>query len=753
MRQFIATVLFCVLFIFGMQKSAWNSNQEFHSILETSSTLITLFVALLAMIRYFARRDLKVLMLAAAFAGTTILNAFHVMSTSSQFNNFFNAHWETLIPWSWMAERLFLGLYLLAAGDTLWSLKNPKISNMHMEGRAVTASITLGVASLAYFIILPQPTVYIEGGFIGRPQEVFAALFFLLAFFAYYRLNDWPHDSIDLWLMHSLLLAFMAEICMSLAHENFDAYFDSAHVLKILASAILLYGLSRGIYLLYGEEARTKRRLNERETLLAEAQEIAHVGNWEWDVIRGDIHWSDELYRIFGVAPEYFTVTFENYLGVIHEGDRDRVKGLVQQCFDTGAAYEMVHRVVHQDGVVRWLQCRGKAIRDDEGNIIRLVGTAQDVTESYLNEERFRNLLEAAPDGMVISDQVGKIILVNAQTEKLFGYTREELLGNPVEALIPEQFREHHATNRQEYFTNPVTRSMGAGLELYGLRKDGREFPVEISLSPLNTPKGKMAIAAVRDVTDTRAAQQALARYASELERSNTELERFAYVASHDMKEPLRKIQAFGDRLAGRFSNELGETGKDYIDRMQDAARRMSQLIEDMLTYSRIEIRSGAWETVSLQSILDSTLQNLDVAIQDNNAEILADTLPEVEGHPWQLEMLFQNLLSNAVKYRSPDRSPRIHIRVIEGLPQKGWLTISIEDNGIGFHKDYGEQIFQPFERLHSHKEYPGTGIGLSICRKIVEHHNGRITATGEPEVGAEFVIELPVKQDAESKS
>ncbi len=751
MKQYVATFLFCVLFMMGMDKSAWQSSHEFHAVLETAATLLTFFVGLLALIRYFARRDLKILMLVAAFFGSAVLNAFHVFGTSGQFNLYLGGNWENLIPWTWMAERIFLALYLLAAGDTLWALRNPKLEVHNLESRSVIASIALGVASLAYFVLLPSPTVYIDGP-IGRPQEVFPALFFLLAFLAFYRLGDWREEGFDLWLMHSLVLAFMGQICMSLASENFDPYFDAAHALKILSYAFVLYGLSRGIYLLYGEAAHTRGRLTEREMLLAEAQEIAHVGNWEWDVVKGEILWSQELYRIFGVDPENFEVDFDSYLNLVHPDDRPLVEEKIRLCYGEGEPYHLTHRIQSRTGEIRWLQCRGKALFDEDQHIVRLLGTAQDVTENHLNEERFRNLLEAAPDGMVITDETGAIILVNAQSEKLFGYSREELLGKPVETLMPERYRGHHVANRQGFFHSPVTRPMGMGLELFGQRKNGDEFPIEISLSPFDTPKGKMVIAAVRDVTESRTAQQALARYARELERSNAELERFAYVASHDMKEPLRKIQAFGDRLEDRYAEKLGETGSDYVHRMQDAAQRMSMLIEDMLTYSRIEIRSGAWEEVDMQSLLDNSLQNLDLVIQENRAEVIADKLPCVEGHRWQLEMLLQNLLSNSLKYRKPERSPEIRISVKEQTPKAGWVEIRLADNGIGFSSEFSEKIFQPFERLHTHKEYPGTGIGLSICRKIVEHHHGRIRALGEPGAGATFIIELPLSQASVGK-
>lgn len=749
-KQFIATAFFYGLLIAGLHKTGWEGTYELHTITETGVMLIAAFVSFLALIRYFARRDLEILMIAAAFFGTMLLHAFHLLVTSRYFAESLSGDWTALSTWSWMGERLFLGLYLLAAADTIWTVEHDHYQSEKLTLRAVMAAALLCLSTLAIFALIPMPNANLEGTLFGRPQEVFPALFYVLGFLAFLRLNYWRKSNFDQWMLHCLLLALAGEVCMSFSNRDFDVYFEGAHIFKAFSFLILLYGLSRDIYKLYGDEASTRGRLTQNELLLAEAQEIAHVGNWEWNIASNELYWSEELHHIYGVKPGRFQLTFENYMSIVHEDDRGTVNGLIENCRTHGASYEIMHRIRHKDKGVRWLQCRGKAIRDHNGEIVRLVGTAQDITEMHLKEERFRNLLEAAPDSMVICDDNGKIRLINAQAKAMFGYSLEELLGVSMEILIPSRFRDKHVEHRKEYFRDPVTRSMGVDLDLYGLSKDGHEFPVEVSLSPFSTPDGRMVIAAVRDVTESRKAQKALARYARELERSNAELERFAYVASHDMKEPLRKIQAFGDRLATRYAGSLDETANDYVHRMQDAARRMSLLIEDMLTYSRIEIRSGAWEKVNLQKLLDSTLQSLDMVIQESGAKVSTQALPVVEGHPWQLEMLLQNLISNALKYQAPGRSPEINIRAHQDQPDPGWIEIIISDNGIGFDSEYAEKIFQPFERLHTNREYPGTGIGLSICRKIVEHHNGHITASGKPNLGATFVIHLPLMQTEE---
>lgn len=244
----------------------------------------------------------------------------------------------------------------------------------------------------------------------------------------------------------------------------------------------------------------------------------------------------------------------------------------------------------------------------------------------------------------------------------------------------------------------------------------------------------------------------ALERYAVELQRSNRELQDFAFVASHDLQEPLRKIRSFGDRLVQKYSEQLGE-GTDYIRRMQLAAARMSRLIEDLLTFSRISSQAKKFEQVSLQGILDEVLEDLYVTIESKGAQIHADPLPTIEADPTQMHQLLQNLIGNAIKFVPLDRKPIIKIETRIILPEEhnndsGWFQMQVTDNGIGFDEKFIDRIFTPFQRLHGKDEYPGTGIGLSICRRIVEHHHGAIQASSVVGQSATFIVRLPLQQE-----
>lgn len=365
-------------------------------------------------------------------------------------------------------------------------------------------------------------------------------------------------------------------------------------------------------------------------------------------------------------------------------------------------------------------------------------------------------LLEHAPYGVIVADESGRIVYANPETERLFGWPCAELEGQSVDVLVPAGARGSHAARRAEYAATPRVRPMGAMRDIVGVRRDGTTMYVDIMLSPMVIEERRVVLAIVRDDTARRENEHRVARLSRDLARKNTELEArnqeleaFAFTASHDLQEPLRKIVAFGDRLGKRAEGGLDETSRDYLRRMLDAGRRMQALIEDLLCWSRITTRAASATPVDLDALVAATLRDLEVAIERSGGHVEVGALGTVEGDPAQLRMLFQNLIGNALKYRKPDVAPVVRVRA-ERLPASEHrdeaLRIEVSDNGIGFDPKYGRKIFELFERLHGRHEYEGTGIGLALCRRIVERQGGTIAAESAVGIGSTFVVVLPLR-------
>jgi PAS domain S-box-containing protein len=365
-------------------------------------------------------------------------------------------------------------------------------------------------------------------------------------------------------------------------------------------------------------------------------------------------------------------------------------------------------------------------------------------------ESRYRGLLEAAPDAMVVVNQAGEIVLLNVQAEKQFGYKRDELLGQKVKNLIPEGFAERIVADALRSAEDALAQQIGTGIELIGRRKDGSEFPLELMLSPLESAEGILVTAAIRDITTRKKGEADLLNKMEELNRSNEELGQFAYIASHDLQEPLRMVASYTQLLSRRYKGKLDSDADEFIAFAVDGAGRMQRLIQDLLTYSRVGTKGQDLLETSSEEALQHALINLRGSIEASGAQVTHDPLPTVAADEMQLVQLFQNLVGNAIKYQSPG-VPKVHISAIQNGGKK-WM-FSVKDNGLGIDPQYFEKIFGMFQRLHKREEFAGTGIGLAICKKIVERHGGSIAVESQPGKGSTFSFALAGIEEKSCKS
>jgi PAS domain S-box-containing protein len=363
------------------------------------------------------------------------------------------------------------------------------------------------------------------------------------------------------------------------------------------------------------------------------------------------------------------------------------------------------------------------------------------------SEARFRDLLESAPDAVLIADEYGRIQLANVQAETLFGYRRDEMIGQKIEMLMPQRYRGVHVGHRDGYLRAAQTRPMGAGLELYGLRKDGTEFPVAISLSPAVTDYGKGVFCSVRDITEQRASEaeirdlnRRLQLDNAELAAVNKELEAFSYSVSHDLRAPLRAIDGFSQALVEDAGPLLKPEHHSHLNRVRQAAQRMGLLIDDLIKLARVTRTDVKIEDVDLSEIANRLATNLQDGAPERQAEFVIAPGLRAKGDPPLMQVALDNLLNNSWKFTGPRSPARIEFgkTIADGKP-----AFFVRDNGVGFDMNYAGKMFGAFQRFHDAREFAGTGIGLATVQRIIHKHGGRIWAESQPGEGAAFYFTL----------
>lgn len=499
-------------------------------------------------------------------------------------------------------------------------------------------------------------------------------------------------------------------------------------------------------------EARTAE-LASSEKRLAEAQKIAHIGSFHWDATTDTNRWTDELYRIYGLEVGGEPPSFGDYMSFIDHDHRDQAQVAIDEAIADGGSVSHEYPVLLGDGTRKWVHANVHVRTDTEGNLLGLHGTCQDITDRKLadealrvSEEKFRTLLAAGPDAVVTVDATGTITLVNDEVTKLLGYTSDELVGARVETLIPEDLRSRHTEYRAGFHANPKRRPMGAGGQLCAVHKDGTMVPVDVSLSPVDTPDGALVVAAMRDATERRQIEDAL-RSAFERERSaaahlrelDASKNAFLSAVSHELRTPLTSIIGFTELLRYPGSHWDDEEASDLVERIETNARRLSSLLNDLLDLNRLQqgVIEPRRRATPVFEMVESSLEGLDLTGHPVRFDV-ADSTAFVDRA--QTERIIQNLVHNAIKY-TPSGT---QIIVTAQADEDGSLNITVTDDGPGIPDQIRDNLFQPFTRAGDGEFTEGTGIGLALVDNFSRLHGGRAWVSEAPGGGASFHVELP---------
>jgi PAS domain S-box-containing protein len=445
--------------------------------------------------------------------------------------------------------------------------------------------------------------------------------------------------------------------------------------------------------------------------------------------------WNPGAERLYGYTAE--EMTGRHIEVIIPMEDRQREVGVLSAVARGERVEQYQARRSRKDGTTVEVSLTMCPIADRGGAVVGVASVARDVTERQRAEARFRGLLDAVPDAMVCIRDDGRIALVNAQTERLFGYRRDELVGQPVEILVPDAIRGAHLGHRAGYEADPQPRPMGAGSQLAGRRRDASTFPADISLSTIDTEEGPLITAAVRDMTEHQQVK--------DLERANRDMEAFAYSVAHDLRAPLRALSGFSEALLEDYEDTFDDEGRDYAGRIVEASEQMATLIDDLLRLSRISRAEVHLHAVDLGAEVTRIAEELQRGHPGRRVSFAIQQPVQVQADPGLICTVLQNLLENAWKFTSGQHKASIEFGAIPA--GDGRLGCYVRDNGAGFDPAYSNQLFQPFQRLHKTREFPGTGVGLASVRQIVERHGGCVRAEGAIGKGAAFHFTLKAEE------
>ncbi|MCG8470187.1 MAG: ATP-binding protein [Gemmatimonadetes bacterium] len=627
------------LLYLAIRHASWSVTPVVHGMLELSASIVALTVGVLALVRYYSRKNDTLLLVGAGMIGTAVLDAYHLLVTSRLPGPLSPSDPVAAELWSWFGGRVFLSLLMLWSW-VAWRRERDLGARPLSEPRVFLEVGAFTLLAIALFGMVELPSYMRLDLPVPRPIELTPGVVFAIATGGYLLKGNWKRLPFEVWLVPALIVSTAIQfLFIPFSVVPTDAFGTVSYALKLVSYALIFVGLVASMYGLYRQVERSAHLIRHKNEAL------------------------------------------EAEVGVRREAE--------------------------------------KQVR--------------------ISEVKYRTILETIQEGYFEVDLAGNFVFWNDSLAEMLGYPPERLSGlnyrsytrEGQSGIVFETFGEVYRT--------------GKSCQVFGweiVRADGTRRFAEASAGPVHDHDGEIVgfRGIVRDVSARRATEERLETKSRELARSNEELRQFAYVASHDLQEPLRMVAGYTQLLARRYEGQLDEEADLFIRYAVEGVDRMQQLIRDLLDYSRVQTHGKRFERVDLGASVQWALSNLEGAIADADAAVTIDELPTIIGDATQMGQLFQNLLANAIKFRG-DRPLEIHV----GVQQRpGEWQISVRDNGIGIDPEYRTRVFEIFQRLHAPDEHEGTGIGLAICKRIVERHGGEIWVEAGPVQGATFAFTLP---------
>jgi PAS domain S-box-containing protein len=526
------------------------------------------------------------------------------------------------------------------------------------------------------------------------------------------------------------------------------------------------------------QQLQTEEEAKASEDLLNETEKLLHLGTWTWDTVTDTVLWSNGLYNLLGYQENDIpldNLSNNSFLKHVAKQDAKKLEAAIQNALAIKTGFENTFTVITKDKKEKIVSTRGKVITSSAGSVVKIIGVTHDITEQMLlnrEQQQLKDNLTQYKESMIEKEKMLDFgsFEMNSRTKELYWSDGMYLLFGYDPATDKPKIKfnnDFYKLHMEESDIAEARKKLNDALENkdnYIIEtpihtKNGSNKRLETYGKIERTTDGKPSkiIGITRDITRLKDYEIHLQYKIEELDRSNKELEEFAYIASHDLQEPLRKITAFSERLQEKAGDDIGRDGQIYLQRILAATQNMRLLIDNLLEFSRTSRHNDPLRKNDLNIVLKEVLTDLELKIEESNANIQHSSLPTITSYHSQMRQLFTNLLSNAIKFRKPAEPPSIKVlsEVLSDrekndrllLPDKKYYKIIIRDYGIGFEQEYALKIFQIFQRLHGKAEYPGSGIGLAICKKIVENHNGILYAESKLDEGAAFTVILPENQ------